>query len=38
MRLLEVDEKRIYDSMMKDIEITILDCWDHKKPDGFDRA
>lgn len=38
MRLLEVDEKRLYDSMMKGIKITILDCWDHKKPDDFDGA
>ena len=38
MRLLEVDEKRLYDDLIKDVEITILDCWDHKKPDDFDGA
>jgi len=36
MRVLKADEKKIYDSMMKGIKITMLDCWDYKKPKDFE--
>jgi len=45
LRFLEVDEKRTYDDLMKEIDIDILNCWNHKAPctftktpDGFDKS
>ena len=35
MRLLEVDEKRVYDAMMGMIKFKKLRCWNKTIPDGF---
>ena len=38
MRVLDKEEKNIYESLMKGVKIKKLRCWNHTAPEGFDKA
>ena len=38
MRMLEDDEKEVYNMMMSNVKRKKLRCWKHTAPKGFDKA
>ena len=37
MKVLNKEEKLIYDGLMKDIDFEIIDCWDVEVPEGWKK-